>query len=234
MLKKLTNLSLVLLAWQHAAAESAGDYLHRGAQKYIFGEKEQAKTEITTGLQKFPADQPLQQMLALFREEQQKQQQQNEQKKQDEQKQQNKDQQKQEQEQKQDGQKQDREPQKSGDSQEKKDGDSGQQQPPEQAGKPEQKDGQAGQPKDGTASQPAPEQSDRKLSGEVKATPSQSQPDQNDQQAEAVAEQEAAEQGKMTERQAKALLDSLKGEDEKVRLLDPNERKRTGRVLRDW
>lgn len=236
MLKKLTNLSLALFAVQHAAADTAMDYLHRGAQKYIFGEKEKAKTEITTGLQKFPTDEPLQQMLALFREQQQKQQQeQDKQKQQDQKDQQNKDQQKQDQEQKQDGQKQGQQ-QKDDGGQEKKD-DAGQQKSPPKDEKSEQKDGQQGQPTDGNEGakpQDAPAQGDKKLSGDVKANPSQQQPEKPDAEAEAMAEQEAAEQGKMTERQAKALLESLKDEDERVRLLDPNERKRSGRVLRDW
>ena len=67
----------------------------------------------------------------------------------------------------------------------------------------------------------------------MKANPSQPQ-DQKDAQEEAAAEEQAAAEGKMTERQAKALLDSLKSEDDRVRLLDPNERKRGGRILRDW
>ena len=45
---------------------------------------------------------------------------------------------------------------------------------------------------------------------------------------------QAAEEGKMTEAQAKGLLDSLKGEDSKVQLLKPGERKAGGRVLKDW
>jgi hypothetical protein len=38
----------------------------------------------------------------------------------------------------------------------------------------------------------------------------------------------------MTEAQAKALLESLKGEDDRVRLLNPNERRSRDRILRDW
>ena len=81
-----------------------------------------------------------------------------------------------------------------------------------------------------------PEQPDKKPTGELKANPSQAQQngEPQDAQAEAAAEEAAAAEGKMTERQAKALLDSLKSEDDRVRLLDPNERKRAGRVLRDW
>jgi Ca-activated chloride channel family protein len=110
----------------------------------------------------------------------------------------------------------------------------------QQGEKKEQKDGQQepqkqaqnGEPQD---RQPAPgqEEAGKKPPGEVKANPSQTQ-EEKDGQEEAAAEELAAAEGKMTERQAKALLDSLKSEDDKVRLVDPNERKRAGRVLRDW
>src|SRR5205823_11248526 len=57
-------------------AETADDYAHRGAQKYIFGQEEAAKKEISTGLEKFPDDPDLRQMAGLFREKQRQQQQQ--------------------------------------------------------------------------------------------------------------------------------------------------------------
>lgn len=58
-----------------AFAETAADYLHRGAQKYIFGEEDAARTEITTGLQKFPTDADLRRMASLLTKQQQPQQQ---------------------------------------------------------------------------------------------------------------------------------------------------------------
>ncbi|HYR59174.1 MAG TPA: VWA domain-containing protein [Chthoniobacteraceae bacterium] len=100
----------------------------------------------------------------------------------------------------------------------------------------QQQDGQKEAKNDGAQGEkpePAQEQPEKKLSGELKANPSQPQ-EQKDAQEEAAAEQLAAIEGKMTERQAKALLDSLKGEDDRVRLVDPNERKHAGRVLHDW
>lgn len=109
-----------------------------------------------------------------------------------------------------------------------------------QGEKKDEKDGQQEQQKDGQNGKaedqkpaPAPGESDKKPTGELKSNPSQPQ-EQTDGAAEAAAEEMAAAEGKMTERQAKALLDSLKSEDDKVRLLDPNERKRGGRVFRDW
>jgi hypothetical protein len=38
----------------------------------------------------------------------------------------------------------------------------------------------------------------------------------------------------MSPAQARALLDSLKSEDDRVQLLNPRDRKIRGRVLRDW
>lgn len=52
--------------------------------------------------------------------------------------------------------------------------------------------------------------------------------------AEAQADAQAAAEGRMTPQQARALLESLKGEDEKVRLADPRERGGMKRVLKDW
>ncbi len=238
MFRKLTNLSLALLSLQVVAmADTAADYLHRGAQKYIFGEKEKAKTEITTGLEKFPADEPLQQMLALFREEEKKDQKPQDQEQQKDQKdEQKKEQQKQQEQKDQDKQDQQKPDQPKDGQQEKQDQKDG------KDGKSEPKDPQQGEAKDGKDGgkpEPMPGQEDKKLSGDVKAAnPSPQQQQQQDKEekeaAEALAEQEAAAEGKMTERQAKALLESLKSEDEKVRLLDPNERKKSGRVLRDW
>ena len=47
-------------------AETADDYAHRGAQKYIFGDTPGAKAEVATGLAKFPNDKELQEMSKLF------------------------------------------------------------------------------------------------------------------------------------------------------------------------
>jgi Ca-activated chloride channel family protein len=108
--------------------------------------------------------------------------------------------------------------------QDKKEGDKG-----EQA----KNDPQKG--KDGAKPEPMPDQPDKKPSGELKANPSEPQHGEpQDPQAEAAEDAAAAAEGKMTERQAKALLDSLKSEDDRVRLVDPNDRKRAGRALRDW
>jgi hypothetical protein len=49
-----------------------------------------------------------------------------------------------------------------------------------------------------------------------------------------LAEAQAAAEGKMTPQQARALLESLKAEDDKVRLLEPTERRGPKRVFKDW
>src|SRR5438874_11449815 len=83
-------------------AQTADDYFHGGATNYVFGEKEKAKEQIVTGLQAFPSDPKLNQLLALLKkEEEQKQQQQQQQQ------QQNKNDQKKDQKQNQDSQKKD-------------------------------------------------------------------------------------------------------------------------------
>lgn len=52
--------------------------------------------------------------------------------------------------------------------------------------------------------------------------------------ATAAEEAQAMSDGKMTEAQARALLRSLQTEDQKVRLLNPNERRPRGGVIKDW
>ena len=114
----------------------------------------------------------------------------------------------------------------------------------EQAGKDgekkdeEKKDGQQkgdkkdAQPKDGGEPLPAPDKPEKKKEGDLEEAP---QFDKDSKEAAEQAETEAAAaEGRMTERQAKSLLDSLKAEDAKVHLLDPREQKRPGRVTRDW
>ena len=61
-------LSFSLLALPLCAfAETATDYIDRGAQKYIFGDDAGAKAEVDTGLAKFPEDKELRKMTELFK-----------------------------------------------------------------------------------------------------------------------------------------------------------------------
>ena len=93
----------------------------------------------------------------------------------------------------------------------------------------QKKDGEKGeQPK------PSPDQPDKKLAGDIKPQNGQQPQPLPDAQQQEAEEAQAAAEGKMTEAQAKGLLDSLKGEDTKVHLLKPGERKAGGRVLKDW
>ncbi len=58
-LRELTLLSFFLVA-SSLFAETAADYVNRGAQKYIFGQDQAAASEVATGLRKFPNDPELQ------------------------------------------------------------------------------------------------------------------------------------------------------------------------------
>ena len=65
-LKRLILLSLLAFPLS-LGAETASDYIHRGAQKYIFGQEAAAKAEINEGLKRFPNDPELREMLTLFK-----------------------------------------------------------------------------------------------------------------------------------------------------------------------
>ncbi len=81
----------------------------------------------------------------------------------------------------------------------------------------------------------APEPVEPKKEGELKSNPAPGGEEQpGDAQADAAAEAAAAAEGRMTEAQAKSLLDSLKSEDERVQILNPRDRRAKSRVLRDW
>jgi len=89
------------------------------------------------------------------------------------------------------------------------------------------------------------QQESRKLTGELKdaGKPKEGDQAQQAEQAKQTPEQEAAEEaaaaaeGRMTEQQARNLLESLKGEDDRVRLLNPKDSKgahNNPRSFRDW
>src|SRR5207248_10286219 len=97
--RELIILSLFALA-PSLFADTAADYVNRGAQKYIFGQDNNAAAEIDTGLAKFPNDPELREMAGLVKKkkpppQKQEQQQQNQQQQQKDQQQ--KDQQQQQQ-----------------------------------------------------------------------------------------------------------------------------------------
>ncbi len=106
---------------------------------------------------------------------------------------------------------------------EAKNGEQKKQDQQQQAGnKPQDNKAQAG-----STPEPLPTPSDKKLSGDIKA---QSTPGEKSNEQPTGEAAVPVEPGQMTEAQARALIESLKGEDERVQL----ERKRTTPVLKDW
>ena len=106
-------------------------------------------------------------------------------------------------------------------------------QPAQQQPADEAKSGEPQQPQDASAEQPQ-----RKLSGELKdqgqAPPADDAKAAQQEAAEAAEEAKAAAENRMTENQARSLLDSLKDEDVRVRLLKPGEKKSPPGSYRDW
>ncbi|MES2572014.1 MAG: VWA domain-containing protein [Verrucomicrobiota bacterium] len=116
--------------------------------------------------------------------------------------------------------------------QSQKEGEEKQQQP--QDGQGDKSDSKEGQKQD--AGQPEGEPQDepgKKREGELKSAGEpgqQAEPSEAEQQA---AEEQAAAEGKMTDKQARTLLESLKSEDRRVQLMR-RERQNPQRPLRDW
>ena len=76
MYRILISTSLVLGALS-VAADTAQDYFHRGAQYYIWAQKQKATNEIFTGLSLFPTDPQLNGLAALLKKDEEQQQKQN-------------------------------------------------------------------------------------------------------------------------------------------------------------
>lgn len=102
------SLSILFLPWC-LSADTAEDYFHRGAQYYVWGQKQKSQAEITSGLTLYPTDALLNGMAKLLQKEEQQQNQQQQQQ-QNQQDQQNQQQQSQPQ-QSQESQKQEQQPQ---------------------------------------------------------------------------------------------------------------------------
>jgi Ca-activated chloride channel family protein len=161
---------------------------------------------------------------------QDQQQQQKDQQKQDKQNQDQKDQQE-----KQDGEKQEGE-EKDGEKQEQQSSEGKDGKPQSGEKKEDQQGGEKGEKKEekegGEKGEPKEEKPAEKKEGELRSAP-QYEKDGNEQAKEEAADAQAASEGKMTEKQAKALLESLKAEDDRVQLRII-ERQKTERALRDW
>jgi Ca-activated chloride channel family protein len=128
----------------------------------------------------------------------------------------------------------------SGEQNERKDSGSGQKdQPPEASPSPGENENKAspspspgkGEGSDGEGSpSPGPSPSpQKKFAGDIKGT-NQGKPD-NQNQASEMAQVEPEKEGEMSERQARALLESMKDEEARVQL---NERRATRHVYNDW
>lgn len=92
-----------------------------------------------------------------------------------------------------------------------------------QSGQPEKKEGQ---------NQPAPAPTPgEKKEGDLKADGGQPQGEPTQEEAQAAAEAQAEENGEMSERQARGLLNSLRSEEDRVRLMQRQENEDT---LKDW
>jgi hypothetical protein len=274
-LKRLIILSAILVPFS-LVAETASDYVHRGAQKYIFGQDAAAEAEITTGLRKFPNDPELQEMTKLIRKkppkdnsgqnqkQQSSQKDNNQQDKQESQSQQNQNQngrgenQQQQQQQQQNGQDKslaqnnpqpNQQPQAgespspgAGQPNEEKNSGSGQKDQPQNS--PSPGEGQNNAPPSpspgegegsGEGASPSPQPSatpQKKFAGEIKGTGQEKpeKPEKPDQSAK-IGEAEPDKEGEMSERQARALLESMKDEEARVQL---NERRATRHVYNDW
>ena len=125
---------------------------------------------------------------------------------------------------------------KDGDPQDGEDGDSKDGQ--KKDGKPgEKKDGKDGEKKEdkegGDKEKPAEEKPGEKKEGEMKAAP-QYEKGEDDSSKQEAADAAAAAEGKMTEQQAIALLESLKAEDDRVQLRERTDRRLQPRAFRDW
>ena len=89
--------------------------------------------------------------------------------------------------------------------------------------------------------QPKPEpgdaEKDKQKSGELKAgNPGQEPPEKDGEAAEAAEAAAAAQEGRMTEKDAKQLLEALRKFDQRVRLLDPREGQpqNSNRPFKNW
>ena len=217
-------------------AETASDYINRGAQKYIFGHEEAAEAEVKEGLAKFPNDPDLRQMITLFKKKPPQDQQ-------DEKKDQNQNQQQQQSSGGGEGSNQNNNqpsPSPSPDEDKNQSGPGESPTPTPGASPPENNEpGQSATPspdsgdqsgnEDGERPTPSPFGTPNKpITGEVKAGGEQKPEGTPNAQ---VAEAEPEKEGEMSPKQAAALLESMKDEEQKVQL---DEHKAVRPVYKDW
>jgi Ca-activated chloride channel homolog len=148
-----------------------------------------------------------------------------------------------------DQQKQDKQPQSSKQDGDGKDGkgkddQAKQEQPGKEEGKdekqkeqPQSTGGKDGEKKEGERPKPEPGETEKEKSGELKAaSPGQEAKDKEGEAAEAAEAAAAAAEGRMTEKDAKQLLEALRKFDQRVRLLDPREQQQPtpNRPFKNW
>lgn len=247
---KALFLSLLVLPFS-LWAETADEYAHRGAQKYIFGDMAAAKSEVAKGLAKFPRDKELQEMVKLFqdrkggggksKEQQQQQQQQNEgskdqqnsnQQPQNNQNNSGKDQKQAQQKSQNSGQSPSPSPSPDENSPKQDQKGEGEQSPSPGPGSTPPAATPSPSPGGGEGSEPSAtpsESPEKRIAGQLKEA---SEPDSRKQDKTGeIADAEAEKEGKMSERQALALLQSMKDEEARVRL---DERRAARHVYKDW
>src|SRR5882724_2756625 len=204
-------LSISLLAFPFGLrAQTADDYFHGGAQSYIQAEKEKARQEVFTGLQKFPTDPKLNGMAGLLKKQEEEKQKQQQQQQQDQQKDQSKEQQKQ------DSQSQKKDSEQKQDSSEQKQESKSEQEKKQQEAKQEQ----------------------QKKEQQEKQEKEQQQAQQNSGKPEDKSEEKDGEKtytvGQMTPEQAQQLLDTQKNEEKLLPLKPTGKPVDRSRPLRDW
>src|SRR6266404_3529279 len=194
-------------------AQTADDYFHGGAQSYIQAEKEKAKQEVFTGLQKFPADPKLNGMAGLLKkQEEEKQKQQRQQQQQDQQKDQSKD------EQKQNSQSQ------TNNSEQKQDSSEQKQQPKSDEEKKQQEAKQSQEKKD----------QDQKEQQEKNQQQAKQSSGKSDDKSDEKDGDKAYAVGQMTPEQAQQLLDTQKNEEKLLPVKPTGKPVDRSRPLRDW
>ena len=207
-------LSISLLAFPFGlSAQTADDYFHGGAQSYIQAEKEKARQEVFTGLQKFPTDPKLNGMAGLLKkQEEEKQKQQQQQQQQDQKKDQSKDQQK-----------QDSQSQKN-DSDQKQDSSEQKEHAKSDEEKQHQEAKQAQEKKD-------QEQKEQQEKEQQQAKQSSGKPDDKSDEKDG---EKTYAVGQMTPEQAQQLLDTQKNEEKLLPVKSTRKPVDRSKPLRDW
>jgi hypothetical protein len=206
----------LIIAPLSLTAQTAEDYFHRGAQFYVFGDKEKSKAEIVTGLGKYPTDPQLNQMASLLKKEEQE-------------KQQNKGQQNKSDNDKQNQQKNSQDQQSQQDKSQSEQNQNSQANNKQDEKKPDQDQKKENQ-NQSEAKKQKEEEEKKKETAQNQA--SGEQKDKSDEEAKREAAMMAA--GEMTPQQAQQLLDAEKDDEQVLRLAPPNKNTSQSRSFKNW